>query len=97
MIKEDMIARVARDTGYSRQVVSNILESTLNNITFALSNGDKVQFSGFGTFEPKNRAARTGRNPHTGEAVPIPARVMPTFTAGKTLKEYVCRKDETNA
>lgn len=97
MIKEDMIAKVARDTGYSRQVVSNIIESTLTNITFALSKGDKVQFAGFGAFEPKKRAARTGRNPHTGEKVAIPARVMPTFTAGKTLKERVCRKDETNA
>lgn len=89
MIKEDMIARVARETGYSRSVVANVIETTLSNITFALSKGDKVQFSGFGTFEPKKRAARTGRNPHTKEAVPIPARVLPVFTAGKYLKNAV--------
>ena len=89
VIKEDMIARVARETGYSRSVVANVIETTLSNITFALSKGDKVQFSGFGTFEPKKRAARTGRNPHTKEAVPIPARVLPVFTAGKYLKNAV--------
>ena len=89
MIKEDMIARVARETGYSRSVVANVIETTLSNITFALSKGDKVQFSGFGTFEPKKRAARTGRNPHTKEAVPIPARILPVFTAGKYLKNAV--------
>ena len=89
VIKEDMIARVARETGYSRSVVANVIETTLSNITFALSKGDKVQFSGFGTFEPKKRAARTGRNPHTKEAVPIPARILPVFTAGKYLKDAV--------
>lgn len=89
MIKEDVIAKVARDTGYSRYEVSRIIESTLSNITSALSRGVKVQFSGFGTFEPKKRAARIGRNPHTKEAVPIPARIMPVFTAGKYLKDAV--------
>lgn len=89
MIKEDVVAKVSRETGYSRQVVTNVIETTLANITFALSKGDKVQFSGFGTFEPKKRAARTGRNPHTKEAVPIPARILPVFTAGKYLKDAV--------
>lgn len=89
MIKEEVIARVASETGYNRYVVSRIIESTLSNITTALSRGVKVQFSGFGTFEPKKRAARTGRNPHTKEAVPIPARVLPIFTAGKRLKDAV--------
>ena len=89
VIKEDVVAKVARETGYSRSVVTNVLETTLANITFALSKGDKVQFSGFGTFEPKKRAARTGRNPHTKEAVPIPARILPVFTAGKYLKDAV--------
>ena len=89
MIKEDIVARVARETGYSRSVVTKVIENTLTNITLALSKGDKVQFSGFGTFEPKKRAARTGRNPHTKEAVPIPARIMPVFTAGKCLKNAV--------
>ena len=92
MIKEDMIGLVSSDTGYSRGVVSAVIESMLINITNTLANGDKVQFSGFGTFEPKYRAARTGRNPHTSEPVHIPARVMPTFSVGKNLKKAVERK-----
>ena len=92
MIKEDIITAVANDTGYRRTAVSDIVESTINNITSALSRGEKVQFSGFGTFEPKKRAARTGRNPHTGEKVAIPARVMPVFTAGKYLKNSVSKE-----
>lgn len=96
MIKEDMVATVARETGYNRQAVTDIIETTLANITFALSKGDKVQFSGFGTFEPKKRAARTGRNPHTNEAVPIPARIMPVFTPGKGLKDAVSTKQGVN-
>ena len=89
MVKEELVTMIARETGYNRFIVGRIIESTLSNITFAMSRGQKVQFSGFGTFEPKKRAARTGRNPHTNEAVPIPARIMPTFTAGKSLKNAV--------
>ena len=89
MIKEDMVSLVSDATGYSKSVVSTIIESTLENITLALANGSKVRFSGFGTFEPKHRAARTGRNPHTKEAVHIPARIMPVFSAGKKLKNAV--------
>lgn len=92
MIKEDIITAVANDTGYRRTAVSDIVESTINNITSALSRGERVQFSGFGTFEPKKRAARTGRNPHTGEKVAIPARIMPVFTAGKCLKNSVSKE-----
>lgn len=92
MIKEDMIGLVSNDTGYSRGVVSAVIESMLINITNTLATGDKVQFSGFGTFEAKQRAARTGRNPHTKEAVHIPARIMPAFSAGKNLKKAVERE-----
>lgn len=89
MIKEDMINTISSDTGYTRGMVATVVDSMLQNIIWALSKGEKVQFSGFGTFEPKQRAARIGRNPHTKEAVPIPARVMPVFTAGTTLKNAV--------
>lgn len=92
MIKEEMISVVSRDTGYNKNVVSDILESVLFNISWVLSKGDKVQFLGFGTFEPKQRAARTGRNPHTKEAVPIPARIMPVFKPGKNLKKQVMKE-----
>lgn len=91
IIKEDIINRVCADTCCPRYLVDDIVNSVLNNITKALSQGNEVQFAGFGTFEPKQRAARTGRNPHTNEAVPIPARVVPSFKAGKNLKKAVTR------
>ena len=91
LIKEDIINEVCRDTCKPRYVVDEIVNSMLNNITLALSQGAEVQFAGFGTFEPKKRAARTGRNPHTNEPVPIPARVVPSFKAGKNLKSAVTK------
>ena len=91
LIKADIINEVCRDTCQPRYVVEAIVNSTINNITLALSQGSEVQFAGFGTFEPKQRAARTGRNPHTKEAVPIPARVVPSFKAGKDLKKAVIK------
>ena len=89
MTKEDIISTVANDTGYSRHEVTAIIESLVMNTIWALSTGKKVKLAGFGVFEPKKRAARTGRNPHTGEAVPIPARITPVFTASKYLKKAV--------
>lgn len=91
MIKEDVISAVCRETYLSRYVVETIINSTLKNIELALSRGEAVQFAGFGTFEPKERAARTGRNPHTNEPVPIPPRVVPYFKAGKSLKNAVTK------
>ena len=91
MIKDNIINEICRDTGQPHYVVEDVVNSMLNNITLALSQGREVQFAGFGTFEPKHRAARTGRNPHTNEAVPIPARVVPSFKAGKNLKAAVVR------
>lgn len=91
MTKEELISIIAEDTGYRRTEVSAIVNSITQNITWALSQGQKVQLSGFGTFEPTYRAARTGRNPHTKEPVPIPARVMPTFKPGEKLKSAVVK------
>ena len=86
MVKENIVSKISAQTGYSRFVVSSIVDTLLNEITMELSRGEKVKFAGFGTFEPKKRAARTGRNPHTNEVVPIPARVMPVFKPGEHLK-----------
>lgn len=94
MIKEDIILEVCRETHIPRHMVEDVVSSTLRNITWALSQGKEVQFAGFGTFEPKQRAARTGRNPHTNEPVPIPARVIPYFKAGKYLKKAVTKTEE---
>lgn len=86
MTKEDIVSAVSGDTQYSRFMVERIIDSLLKNITWELSNGRSVQLNGFGTFEPKKRAARTGRNPHTREPVPIPARIIPSFRAGTHLR-----------
>ena len=69
--------------------VGNVIDSTLDAITTALQSGDKVTFTGFGTFERRFREARMGRNPQTGEAVPIAAGHSPAFKAGKKLKDAV--------
>lgn len=93
MVKEELVANVSKDTGYSQIVVSKIIESVLANITSELSIGNRIQLMGFGVFEPKRMAARTGRNPHTNEPVPIPARVVPSFKPGNRLKEAVTRTE----
>lgn len=91
MIKRDVVTAVCNNCYYSRTMVENILDAVLDTVTKALQRGEKVQFSDFGTFEPKKRAARTGRNPHTKEKVPIPARVVPSFRAGEKLKKAVIK------
>lgn len=89
MIKEEIITAIAKETGQRQAVVGDIIESLLENITKELSDGNKVKFSGFGTFESKKRAARTGRNPHTGETIQIPRRVVPYFKPGIKLKNAI--------
>lgn len=92
MTKENLITVISQDTGIRRHKVESVFNSLIGNIAWSLSNGKKVQISGFGTFEPKKRAPRTGRNPHTNEPVPIPARVMPVFRPSNELKAVVSKK-----
>ena len=92
LTKDDIVRSVSADTGYSRSEVDAIIKSTFDNVMFEVSHGNEVQFSGFGMFEPKERAARTGRNPHTNEVVPIPARIIPSFKAGERFKNAVVRE-----
>lgn len=91
-IKDDIITAVCSDTWIPRGTVERVINSTLSNIVQALSQGKEVQFAGFGSFEPKQRAARVGRNPHKNTPVPIPARVVPVFKAGKTFKDAVIKQ-----
>lgn len=91
MIKDEIITSVCINTGLRRADVQSVIESFLNSVTAAMSTGNEVRITGFGTFKPKERAARVGRNPHTGEKVDIPSRIMPVFEAGKDLKNAVCR------
>lgn len=89
MIKEELIRTVAVESGYKITVVRKVIETMLSTITKAVSCGDKVYFSGFGSFESVERAARTGKNINTGEKICIPARIVPVFKAGCNLKRAV--------
>ena len=91
MNKNELIYEVANDTRLSARAVELVLNSTLNIISGSLAEGNPVVLSGFGTFSPQFRAARTGRNPHTKKAVPIPACVKPKFKAGKDLLAAVSK------
>ena len=89
MNKTELIAVAAQAVGMTKKDTERVLNAALDAITAALCNGDKVQLSGFGTFELKDREARVGRNPHTKEAIQIPAAKVPAFKAAKALKENV--------
>ena len=89
MNKGDLIDAVASSTGDSKSGAAASLDAVIGAITGALTGGDRVQISGFGTFEVRQRNARMGRNPQTGEAIPIAASKAPAFKAGKALKEAV--------
>ncbi len=89
MNKSDLVNAVAQDTGLSKKDCESVLASVLENVAETLKNGDEVRLVGFGTFKVTKRAARTGRNPRTGEEIRIAAANMPTFKAGKELKEKV--------
>ena len=83
MNKTELIAIAAENTGMTKKDTERVLNSAIDAITAALIRGEKVQLSGFGTFETKDREARIGRNPHTKEAVEIPATRVPAFKAAK--------------
>ena len=91
MNKTELIASVAENAGLTKKDTERVVNACLDAITAALSEGDKVQISGFGTFEVKDREARIGRNPHTKEAIEIPATKVPGFKASKTLKDTVAK------
>ena len=91
MNKTELIAVAAQAVGMTKKDTERVLNAALDTITAALCNGDKVQLSGFGTFELKDREARVGRNPHTKESVEIPATTVPVFKASKVLKDTVAK------
>lgn len=89
MNKTELVAAVAEKAGLSKKDAEAALNAVTASITDALKNGDKVQLVGFGTFEVRERAAKTGRNPRTGATMQIPASKLPAFKAGKALKDAV--------
>ena len=94
MNKLELIAAIANDSGLTKVEAEKALNSVTANITAALTKRDKVTLVGFGTFSTSDRAARTGRNPRTGEAVEVPSRSVPVFKPSKHLRARVERLDE---
>ena len=89
MTKTELIAAVAAKTGMKKKDAEAAVSAVLATVADTLAAGEKVQLVGFGTFEVKERAARDGRNPHTGASIKIAASKRPAFTAGKALREQV--------
>jgi len=87
MNKASMIAKIAEKSALNKKQAEAALNAFVDTVVEALKEGDKVQLMGFGTFELKERAARTGRKPSTGETIEIPAKKSPVFKAGKGLKD----------
>lgn len=89
MNKTELVAALAEKTGVSKKDTDNTINAFTEVIIEALKRDGKVQLLGFGTFEVRERAARTGRNPHTGEAIEIAAAKVPAFKPGKALKDAI--------
>lgn len=87
MNKATLIAKIADKTELNKKQAEAALAAFTDTVVEALKEGDKVQLMGFGTFEIKERAARTGRKPSTGETIEIPAKKSPVFKAGKGFKD----------
>ena len=91
MNKTEIIAAAAESAGLTKKDTERVFNAAIDAITAALVKGEKVQISGFGSFETKDREARVGRNPHTTEAIEIPATRVPVFKASKALKDNVAK------
>ena len=89
MNKNDLIEKIAGETGLMKRDVRAAVNATLGVISCTLEGGEKVTLVGFGTFQAVDRKARSGRNPQTGERMQIPDKRVPRFRAGKVLKEKV--------
>ncbi|MBO8223364.1 DNA-binding protein [Prochlorococcus marinus str. XMU1401] len=89
MNKADLVNMVSAATGETKTVVSSIVDKTIDTIVDSVVEGKKVSLLGFGSFEPKDRSARQGLNPKTGEKIAIPAKRVPSFSAGKLFKDKV--------
>ena len=89
MKKTELIEAIKENTGLSKKDAEKALAATLDTIIKAVAEGDKVQLTGFGTFEQRQRNARTGVDPRTGNSIDIPASKVPAFKAGKAFKDIV--------
>lgn len=92
MNKTELVAALASAAEVSKKDAEKVLNSFVSVVGDALKKGDKIQLVGFGTFEARKRAARTGKNPQTKAVIKIPATTVPAFKAGKALKDKVSGK-----
>ena len=89
MTKNDLVAKIAKDSGITKAQAAKALNATISAIEKALKGGQKVTFVGFGTFKVAERKARNGRNPKTGEVIKIPKKKVAKFVPGKRLRELI--------
>lgn len=92
MNKEELVQEIAKKANVTQKEATEVLTSLIDTIQKTVAKGKKVTLVGFGTFEPRKRAARTGRNPQTGKELKIPAKTVPAFSAGKKFKTVVNSK-----
>ena len=93
MIKSELVTKIAEQNPHLYQRdVENIVNAILDTIADALARGDRVELRGFGAFAVKRRDARTGRNPRTGETVPVEEKVIPVFKTGKEMRQRLNRR-----
>ena len=89
MTKKELTEKLSKKVGLTKKAAFDSVNSVFGLIKEALSKGDKVVITGFGTFEVRNRATRRGRNPQTGDTIQIAGHKLPGFTAGKTLRRLI--------
>jgi DNA-binding protein HU-beta len=87
--KKELIDSIASNTGESRRTVNDVIDATIDQIQAQVKRGERVALPGFGTFERRNRSARTARNPRTGEEIQVPATKVPAFKPGASFKDSV--------
>ncbi len=89
MNKEELVQEVAKKANVTQKETAEVLGALIDTIQKSVAKGQRITLVGFGTFERRERAARSGRNPQTGKELKIPARKVPAFTAGKKFKTVV--------
>ena len=89
MNKEELVQEISKKSKVTQKEANEVLSALIETVQKTVSKGKKVTLVGFGTFEPRKRAARTGRNPQTGATLKIAAKTVPAFTAGKKFKDQV--------
>ena len=89
MNKEELVQEISKKAKVTQKEAAEVLSGLVETIQKTVSKGEKVTLVGFGTFEARKRAARTGRNPQTGKEIKIAAKTVPAFSAGKKFKELV--------